>query len=110
VFEISHFSRGQNGVLKMEQGYLAMLPPLHDEMPELVSTRRDAPTPECSYYFNGIIITDTRSNRIIGPLHLAQIASDDPWFFRFHKRDRLYYIQWNRETLDSMIRWAAGAV
>ena len=107
VFEVSHFSSGQNGVLKLERDYVAILTPLHDNRSEPVSIR-DAPTPECAFYYNGIVIVDRRNNRIVGPLHLVNFASNDPGGFRFHKRGKLYYIQWNRERLYSMIRWAAG--
>jgi hypothetical protein len=110
VFEVSRFINDQNSVLTMEHVYSATSTPLHDDMPELVLTRQDAPTPQCSYYYNGIVITDTRSNRIVGPLHLVQFASKDPWLFRFRKKDDVYQFRWNRETLVNMIHWAARTV
>jgi hypothetical protein len=67
MFEVNRFISDQNSVLTMEHVYSATLTPLHDDMPELVLTRQDAPTPECFYYYNGIVITDTRSNRELWP-------------------------------------------
>jgi hypothetical protein len=108
ILDFNRFSTGENGTLKMTHGYLAAIAPFHDDMPEL--TKWEAPTPECTYYVNGIVIMDTRSNKIVGPLHFALLAADDQEFFRFYKRDGLYYIRWNREVLHSIIRWSVNAV
>jgi hypothetical protein len=58
MLAVGHFSLGDNGVLKAENTYVQVLTPLHDNMSGLILTRADAPTPECPYYFNGILFTD----------------------------------------------------
>jgi hypothetical protein len=103
ILAVDHFSLGDNGVLKAENTYATVLKPLHDNMPGLVLTRADAPTPECPYYFNGILFTDTRTN-LKGRVHAIFAADNGP--FRLRKRDGLYFVEC--ELLRDMILSAAS--
>ena len=104
MLAVDHFSLGDNGVLKAENTYVVPLPPLHDHMLGLVLTRADMPTPECPYYFNCVLFTDTRTN-IQGRVHATFAADEGP--FRLRKReDGLYFVEC--ELLKHMVLSAAS--
>jgi hypothetical protein len=87
--------------------YIAAITPFHYAFQNLGLPNPTLLTPECSYYFNGIVIHDTRTNQIIGPLKLAQFASDIPGSFRVLKiEDDVYRIAWNHKYFEDLIRWA----
>lgn len=90
MLSVDHLSLGDNGVLKAENTYVQLLRPLHDNMLGLVLTRPDAPNPECPYYFNGVLFTDTRTN-LKGRVHASFAADNGP--FRLRKRDGLYFVE-----------------
>jgi hypothetical protein len=101
LLQVTHFSLQSNGVMKAENTYCWAIAPLHDELLGLIFTRENAPTWECPYYFNGIVVADTRSNRI-GRVHFAGFGAHDAPF-RFRKTDNLHWIEWDRNLLEKMI-------
>jgi hypothetical protein len=105
VLQVDRFSKAVDGKPAFVS-YLAAITPFHYGFEELDVPNRRL-TQECSYYFNGIVIQDTRSNQIIGPLHLAEFASDIPGSFRFLKmEDDVYRMAWSSKYLEDFIQWA----
>jgi hypothetical protein len=107
VFQVDIFSNATDDNDYIVTPYMATLTPFHYKFEDSGLPNPTPLTQECSYYFNGIVIHDTRSNQIVGPLKFAEFASDIPGSFRFFKiGDDVYRLAWNREYLADLIRWA----